>query len=136
MFSLWYFPLYSHWSPRFGLRSFCFAYMVFKTEIELLRAAVSLENIAENVSCEDNMKMTSPFRLDSITLLLFRYTLNLLTEDYRKVWNFKYQNLVYSFLTCVIILIFPPICIWQLSTLLWTTVIQLYHKDCFKLFVV
>ena len=25
MFSLWYFSLYSHWSPRFGLRSLCFA---------------------------------------------------------------------------------------------------------------
>ena len=33
----------------------------------------------------------------------------LLTEDCCKAWNFKYQNLVFSFLTCVIILLFPPI---------------------------
>ena len=33
----------------------------------------------------------------------------LLTEDCRKAWNFKYQGLVFSFLTCVIILLFPSI---------------------------
>ena len=32
-----------------------------------------------------------------------------MTEDCRKEWNFKYQNLVFSYLTCVIILLFPPI---------------------------
>ena len=36
-------------------------------------------------------------------------TLYRLTEDCRKSWNFKYQNLVFSFLTFVIILLFPPI---------------------------
>ena len=65
MFSLWYF---SHWSPRFGLRNLCFAYMVFKTEIEQLKARVLLESIAGSTSCEDNTKMMSLFRLDTITL--------------------------------------------------------------------
>ena len=53
---------------RFGLHSLCTAYMVFKTEIEQFKATVSLENIAGNISYEDNTKMTSPFRLDTITL--------------------------------------------------------------------
>ena len=68
MVSLWYFLVYSHWTPRFGLRSLCSAYMVFKTEIEQLKATVSLENIAGNISFEDKTKMTSPFRLDIMTL--------------------------------------------------------------------
>ena len=42
--------------------------MVFKTEIEQLKATVSLEIIAEDISSEDNMKMTSSFRLDTNTL--------------------------------------------------------------------
>ena len=67
--------------------------MFFKTEIEQLRSTVSLENIAGNISCESNMKMSSPFRLDTNTLQLFRYTSYLLTEDCRKAWN----------------LLFPPI---------------------------
>ena len=58
--------------------------MFFKTEIEQLRSTVSLENIAGNISCESNMKMSSPFRLDTNTLQLFRYTSYLLTEDCRK----------------------------------------------------
>ena len=33
----------------------------------------------------------------------------LLTEDCRKTWSFQYQNLVFSFLTYAIILLFPPI---------------------------
>ena len=37
--------------------------------------------------------------------------LYLLTEDYRKAWKFQYQNLVFSFLTYVITLLFLPICI-------------------------
>ena len=45
----------------------CFAYMVFKTVIEQLKATASLENIAGYISCEDNTKMTSRFRLDTIT---------------------------------------------------------------------
>ena len=81
--------------------------MVFKTEIGQLKATVSLENIAGNNSCEDNTKMTSYFCLDTITLYLFRYTLYLLTEGGLKAWKFKYQNLVFSFLICVIILFFP-----------------------------
>ena len=48
--------------------------MVFKTEIEQLKATVSLENIVGNISPEDNTKMTSSFR----------HTLYLLTEDCRK----------------------------------------------------
>ena len=42
--------------------------MVFKTGIEQLKATVSMENIAGNISYEDNTKMTSPFRLVTITL--------------------------------------------------------------------
>ena len=33
----------------------------------------------------------------------------LLTEDCRKAWNFKYQNLVFLFLTYAIILLFSPL---------------------------
>ena len=46
----------------------CFAYMDFKTKIEQLKTTVSLENIVGNISCEDDTEMTSPFRLDTITL--------------------------------------------------------------------
>ena len=35
----------------------------------------------------------------------------LLSKDFCEVWNFKYQNLVFSFLTYVIILLFPRISI-------------------------
>ena len=83
---------------------FMFYIMFSKTEIKQLRSTVSLENIAGNISCKGNT-----FRLDTNTLELVRYTLYLLTEDSRKAWNFKYQNLVFSFLTYVIILLFPPI---------------------------
>ena len=47
---------------------FMFCIMFFKAEMEQLRSTVSLENIAGNISCEGNMKMTSPFRLDTNTL--------------------------------------------------------------------
>ena len=113
MFSLWYFSLYSHWSPRFGLRSWCFAYMVFKTEIKQLKATVWMENIVGNISCEGNTKMTSPLCLDAITLSLFPYALYLLTEDCWKGWNFKYQNLLFSFLTCAFIYIYIYIYIYM-----------------------
>ena len=33
-----------------------------------LKTTVSLENIVGNISCEDDTEMTSPFRLDTITL--------------------------------------------------------------------
>ena len=39
-----------------------------KTKSEQLKTAVSLENTAENISCEDGTETTSPFRLDIITL--------------------------------------------------------------------
>ena len=42
--------------------------MVFRLKIEQLKTTASLENIAENISCEDDTEMTSPFRLDIITL--------------------------------------------------------------------
>ena len=42
--------------------------MDFKTNIEQLKTTVSLENIVGNISCEDDTEMTSPFRLDTITL--------------------------------------------------------------------
>ena len=42
--------------------------MNFKTKIEQLKTTVSLENIVGNISCEDDTEMTSPFRLDTITL--------------------------------------------------------------------
>ena len=54
--------------PAFWPVQFMFCIMFFKTEIEQLRSTVSLENIAGNISCEDNMKMTSPFCLDTNTL--------------------------------------------------------------------
>ena len=41
---------------------------VFKTKIEELKTVISLENIAGNISCEDVTEMTSPFRLDTITM--------------------------------------------------------------------
>ena len=37
-------------------------------QMEQLKATVSLENIVGNIYCEDHMKMTSAFRLDTITL--------------------------------------------------------------------
>ena len=58
------FPL----EPVFWPARFMFCIMFFKTEIEQLRSTISLENVAGNISCEDNTKMTSPFRLDTITL--------------------------------------------------------------------
>ena len=45
--------------------------MVFKTIIEQLKTTVSLENIAGNISSEDDTEMTSPFRLDTIYIVLF-----------------------------------------------------------------
>ena len=39
--------------------------MVLGTEIEQLKATVSLENIAGNISCEYNTKKTPPFGLDT-----------------------------------------------------------------------
>ena len=57
------FPL----DPAFWPAKFMFCIMFFKTETEQLKLAVSLENIAGNISCEDNTKMTSPFRLDTNT---------------------------------------------------------------------
>ena len=71
------FPLESmFWSAQF-----IFCIYRFITEIEKLRARISLESIMGNISCIDNTKMTSPFRLDTNTLYIFRYTLYLLTED-------------------------------------------------------
>ena len=58
------FPL----EPAFWPAQFMFCIMFFKTEIEQLRSTVSLENVAGNISCESNTKMTSPFRLDTNTL--------------------------------------------------------------------
>ena len=58
------FPL----EPMFWPARFMFCIMFSKTEIEQLRSTVSLENVAGNISCEGNTKMTSPFRLDTITL--------------------------------------------------------------------
>ena len=58
------FPL----DPAFWPAQFMFCIMFFKAEMEQLRSTVSLENIAGNISCEGNMKMTSPFRLDTNTL--------------------------------------------------------------------
>ena len=107
MFSLWYFSLYSHRRPGFWPARFLFGIMFFKTKIEQLRSTVSLQNIGGNIPCEFNTKMTSSFGLDTITLELVRYKLYLLTEDGHKAWNFKYQNLVFSFVTYVMILLFP-----------------------------
>ena len=95
--------VFFHWLTLVAFRRFRF----ILSSIALLILPSSF--FAGNISCEDNTKMTSPFRLNTITLKLFRYTLYLSTEDCRKAWNFKYQNLVFSFLTCVIILLFPPI---------------------------
>ena len=54
--------------PAFWPAQFMFCIMFFKAEMEQLRSTVSLENIAGNISCEGNIKMTSPFRLDTNTL--------------------------------------------------------------------
>ena len=74
------FPL----DPAFWPALFMFCIMFSKTEIEQLRSTVSLENIVGNISSEGKTKITSPFRLDTNTLKLVRYTLYLLTEDCRK----------------------------------------------------
>ena len=58
------FPL----DPGFWPAQFMFCIMFFKAEMEQLRSKVSLENIGGDISCEGNMKMTSPFRLDTNTL--------------------------------------------------------------------
>ena len=42
--------------------------MVFKTKIEKLQAVVSLGSNAGDIFCEDGTEITSPFRLDTITL--------------------------------------------------------------------
>ena len=41
---------------------------VFKAKIKELKTVISLENIAGNISYEDVTEMTSPFRLDTITM--------------------------------------------------------------------
>ena len=58
------FPL----EPAFLACAVYVLHYVFQNRIEQLRSTVSLENIAGNISCEGNMKMTSPFRLDTNTL--------------------------------------------------------------------
>ena len=58
------FPL----EPAFWAARFMFCIMFSKTDMEQLRSTVSLENVAGNISCEGNTKMTSPFRLDTNTL--------------------------------------------------------------------
>ena len=45
-----------------------FCIYLFQNKIEQLKTTVSLENIVGNISCKDDMEMTSPFRLDTITL--------------------------------------------------------------------
>ena len=62
------FPAVFPLEPPFWSAPFMFWIMFFKTEIEQLRLTVSLENIAGNISCEGNTKMTSHFRLDTNTL--------------------------------------------------------------------
>lgn len=42
--------------------------MVFKTKIEKLKTVVSLGSNAGDIFCEDGTAITSPFRLDTITL--------------------------------------------------------------------
>ena len=53
--------------PAFLTTRLMFCIMFSKTEIKQLRSTVSLENVAGNISCEDNTKMTSTFRLDTNT---------------------------------------------------------------------
>ena len=53
--------------PAFWPAQFMFCIMFFKTETEQLKSTVSLENIAGNISCEGNTKMTSPLRFDTNT---------------------------------------------------------------------
>ena len=55
----------------------------------------------------------------------------LLAEDCRKTWSFKYQNLVFSFLTYAIILLFPPIYMVIEDSFMnysYTANIYIYHK--------
>ena len=65
------FPLESTFWPA----QLMFCIYGFQTKIEQLKTTVSLESIGGNISCEGDTKMTSPFRLDTITLYLIRYTL-------------------------------------------------------------
>ena len=42
--------------------------MVLRTKIEQPKTAVSLENTAGKISCDDDTEVTSFFRLDTLTL--------------------------------------------------------------------
>ena len=54
--------------------------MAFKTKIEQLKTAVSLENIADNISCEYGTEMTS-FVWILLHCIFFIIRSYLLTED-------------------------------------------------------
>ena len=40
----------------------------FRRKIEQLKTAVSFENFAGSISCEDDTEITSPFHLNTLTL--------------------------------------------------------------------
>ena len=87
----------------FWTAQFLFCIYGFQNKNRAAQNVGLLENIAGNISCENNTEMKSAFRLDNITLEFFRYTLYLLTENFRKASNFTYQDLVLLFPTYVII---------------------------------
>ena len=80
--------------------------MLSEKKIEQLRTTVSLENIAGTISCEHGAQML-PLFYPLIWILIhcncFVIHYFLLAQDEGKARNFKYQNLVFSFLAYVII---------------------------------
>ena len=111
MISLWYSSLHSLWSLCFAWAVYVLHYVFQNRNREAQMDGFIGECCREYFLW--NTEMTSPFRLDTNTRYFVRYTLYLLTEDCRKAWKFKYQNLAFSFLNYVIILLFPPIYIYM-----------------------
>ena len=75
--------------------------MVFRTKIEQLKTTVSCFLWRRHGN-----EVTISFGYYYTVIFVIRFYL--LTEDCRKTQNFKYQNLVFSFLTYVIIFLFRP----------------------------
>ena len=66
--------------------------------------------LREIYSPEDKMKWRRLLVWILLNCNVFVIRYYLLTEDCRKAWNFKYQNLVFLFFTYAIILLFSPLC--------------------------
>ena len=109
MFSLWYFSLYSHWRSRFSLRDLCFPLCFVKEKSSSSDRRFHWRILRGIFPVKTKRKWRHFFIWILIHCKFIRYTLNLLTKECRQAWNFKYQNLVFSFLSYAIILLFPPI---------------------------